>query len=91
MLSDFSGSTFRLFVSKKMLYISLPFTYIGITFAFWSGIYPTTIAQTNKFDYNTHSLTGISAIATGMGQVLGNLIEVVITSSNRWIGEGALF
>lgn len=82
MLSDFSGSTFRLFVSKKMLYISLPFTYIGITFAFWSGIYPTTIAQTNKFDYNTHSLTGISAIATGMGQVLGNLIEA-ITSSDR--------
>uniref|UniRef100_A0A914C0X8 UNC93-like protein MFSD11 n=1 Tax=Acrobeloides nanus TaxID=290746 RepID=A0A914C0X8_9BILA len=68
------SSTFRLFVSKKMLYISLPFTYIGITFAFWSGIYPTTIAQTNKFDYNTHSLTGISAIATGMGQVLAGLI-----------------
>lgn len=42
-----------------MILAAVAFMYTGVELSFWSGIYPTTVANTLKFPYNTYSLNAV--------------------------------
>jgi len=83
-------STFRLLKTKRMIFVSFAFMYTGIELSFWSGIYPTTIANTKKFTYNTYSLTALTAIAQGLGQACSGFLFGILSSKTKRFGRSSI-
>ena len=51
-------SSFKLFVTKEMLLLSVTFFYTGLLLSFWSGVYGPSIANTDAFGSNAKSYNG---------------------------------
>jgi hypothetical protein len=45
--------------------------YAGIEVTFWSGIYSTSLAFTNKFNFSDNTLLAYNAFAVGLGEIVG--------------------
>ncbi|KAE9547278.1 hypothetical protein FO519_009511 [Halicephalobus sp. NKZ332] len=71
-------STFKLMVTKKMLFLALPFIYSGIEMSFASGIYATSISFTKKMATNTKTIMALNGIAQGLGRGTGGLLFGII-------------
>ena len=64
-------STYRLSITKRMIFLAIAFGYTGIGLSFWTGIYPTSISFTEKLASNTKAILALNAIAQGLGQMTG--------------------
>ncbi len=63
--------TFKLSLTFDMFLLTIVFGYTGIELAFSTGIYATCLSFTKQFDYNSHQLVGLAAIANGIGELIG--------------------
>ncbi|CAB3407891.1 unnamed protein product [Caenorhabditis bovis] len=87
--NDSSGElisgTFKLMTTKKMLLLSVVFSYTGIELSFWSAIYPTCISFTRRLGTNTNFLLALNMITSGCGQVTAGLLFGVLGEKLRKI------
>ncbi|XP_044765194.1 UNC93-like protein MFSD11 isoform X2 [Coccinella septempunctata] len=62
----------KLFVTPRMLMLSLAFFYSGIELGFYSGVYSTAVGATSQLT-DAKKLVGLSGVFIGIGEVLGGL------------------
>jgi hypothetical protein len=79
-------TTFKLLQTKEMLLMTVVFMYTGVELSFWSSIYPTCIANTNKLGA-TKSLLALNAIAQGLGQAASGFLFGILSSKTRRFGR----
>ncbi|CCO25662.1 MFS domain-containing protein [Caenorhabditis elegans] len=83
-------STFRLLFTRKMLFLIVIFSYVGIEQSFWTGIYPTCVSFTRKLGYNGNALVALNLICTGIGQVSAGIIFGFLGDKVRKLGRDYL-
>jgi len=67
-------NSFKLFMTKDMMMLSVTFFYTGLQLSIWSGVYPTCVGFTNTFGENRKALATICMIFIAAGEVLGGAI-----------------
>jgi len=67
-------SSWKLFMTKDMLMLSVTFLYTGLQLSIWSGVYPTCVGFTNTFGDNRKALATICMIFIAAGEVLGGAV-----------------
>uniref|UniRef100_A0A914XCW1 UNC93-like protein MFSD11 n=1 Tax=Plectus sambesii TaxID=2011161 RepID=A0A914XCW1_9BILA len=81
-------ATFKLMFSKDMMILSVMFMYSGIELTFWSGIYSTSLAFTNKLaDVAGNNMLAYNAVAIGLGQIMGGTIFGVFGERTNKFGR----
>ncbi|KAI1718617.1 ion channel regulatory protein UNC-93 domain-containing protein [Ditylenchus destructor] len=83
-------STLYLLTTKRMWLLTISFVYIGITLSFWSGIYPTCVASTQKLGVNTRVLLALNTICVGLGQVTSSLLFGLLGAKTRRLGRDGI-
>lgn len=63
-----------LFITPRMLLLSLMFLYTGLLLTFYSGVYSSSIGFTKVLGEFRKSLVGLSGIFIGIGEVIGGII-----------------
>uniref|UniRef100_A0A8D8FB60 UNC93-like protein MFSD11 n=1 Tax=Culex pipiens TaxID=7175 RepID=A0A8D8FB60_CULPI len=63
----------RLFMTKKMLLLSVSFVYTGLALSFFSGVYGASIGFTNAIGSSAKQLVGLNGVFLGVGEVLGGV------------------
>ncbi|KZC07230.1 UNC93-like protein MFSD11 [Dufourea novaeangliae] len=71
---------FGLFVTPKMLLLSLTFVYTGLVLTFYSGVYSSCIGFTKALGEPRKRLVGLSGIFIGIGEVVGGAIFGIFAS-----------
>ncbi|CAL7940837.1 unnamed protein product [Xylocopa violacea] len=71
---------FFLFVTPRMLLLSLTFVYTGLVLTFYSGVYSSSIGFTKAIGDSRKSLVGLSGIFIGIGEVVGGALFGIFTS-----------
>ncbi|XP_018015968.1 UNC93-like protein MFSD11 isoform X1 [Hyalella azteca] len=61
--------SFKLFVTKDMLLLSVTFFYTGLELSFFSGVYSACLSFTQRFP-DPKMLVGLSGISIGVGEIL---------------------
>ncbi|XP_055616683.1 UNC93-like protein MFSD11 [Toxorhynchites rutilus septentrionalis] len=67
-------SAIRLFVTKRMLLLSVSFIYTGLALSFFSGVYGASIGFTNAIGETAKQLVGLNGVFLGVGEVLGGIV-----------------
>lgn len=70
----------RLFLTPRMLILSLTFIYTGLELTFYSGVYSSSVGFTKAMGNNRKSLVGMSGIFIGVGEVVGGAIFGILAS-----------
>ncbi|XP_031558594.1 UNC93-like protein MFSD11 [Actinia tenebrosa] len=65
-------TSFRLFMTKDMILLSLCFAYTGLELTFFSGVYGTSVANTLKIP-SAQKIIGLVGVSIGVGEILGGL------------------
>ncbi|KAK2580548.1 hypothetical protein KPH14_007681 [Odynerus spinipes] len=65
---------FALFITPKMLLLSLTFIYTGLELTFFSGVYSSSIGFTKAMGNSRKRLVGLSGIFVGIGEVVGGAL-----------------
>lgn len=83
---SFLENTFKLLLTRRMLFASVAFAYSGIELSFWSGIYPSCVAFTTKLDTDTTTKLALTVLFVGLGHSVGifkffNFLALI----SRWI------
>jgi len=63
--------SFALLKKPQVWYLCLTFFYTGIFQSFYSGVYGTSIGNTNAFGADAKKLIGISGMLIGLGEIIG--------------------
>lgn len=71
---------FSLFLTTKMLLLSLTFIYTGLVLTFYSGVYSSSIGFTKKIGDSRKRLVGLSGIFIGIGEVIGGAVFGIFAS-----------
>ncbi|XP_076377988.1 UNC93-like protein MFSD11 isoform X1 [Megalopta genalis] len=71
---------FSLFLTLKMLLLSLTFIYTGLVLTFYTGVYSSSIGFTKAIGESRKSLVGLSGIFIGIGEVMGGAIFGIFAS-----------
>lgn len=71
---------FTLFITPRMLLLSLTFIYTGLVLTFYSGIYSSCIGFTEAIGDSRKSLIGLSGIFIGIGEVIGGALFGIFSS-----------
>ncbi|XP_065089068.1 UNC93-like protein MFSD11 [Ochlerotatus camptorhynchus] len=66
-------SAVRLFLTKRMLLLSVAFIYTGLALSFFSGVYGASIGFTNAIGESAKQLVGLNGVFLGVGEVLGGV------------------
>nr|XP_029713910.1 UNC93-like protein MFSD11 [Aedes albopictus] len=64
----------RLFMTKRMLQLSVTFIYTGLALSFFSGVYGASIGFTEAIGESAKQLVGLNGVFLGVGEVLGGVI-----------------
>ncbi|KAI1721802.1 UNC93-like protein MFSD11 [Ditylenchus destructor] len=83
-------STLYLLTTKRMWLLTISFIYAGIMLSFWSGIYPTCVASTQKLGGNTRILLALNTICLGLGQVASGLLFGLLGAKTRRLGRDGI-
>lgn len=74
----------KLFVTPRMLMLSLAFFYSGIELGFYSGVYSTAVGATLNLS-DSKKLVGLSGVFIGIGEVLGGLCFGILgKKTTKW-------
>ena len=71
---------FSLFLTPRMLLLSLTFVYTGLVLTFYSGVYSSSIGFTKAMGTPRKSLIGLSGIFIGIGEVVGGALFGIFAS-----------
>lgn len=71
---------FKLFITPRLLLLSLTFIYTGLALTFYSGVYSNSIGFTKAMGEKRKSLVGLSGIFIGVGEVVGGAIFGILAS-----------
>ncbi|XP_053975322.1 UNC93-like protein MFSD11 [Hylaeus volcanicus] len=71
---------FSLFLTSKMLLLSLTFVYTGLVLTFYSGVYSSCIGFTTAMGKPRKGLVGLSGIFIGIGEVFGGALFGIFAS-----------
>lgn len=71
---------FSLFLTPKMLLLSLTFVYTGLVLTFYSGVYSSSIGFTRALGESRKRLVGLSGIFIGIGEVVGGALFGIFAS-----------
>ncbi|OAD61680.1 UNC93-like protein MFSD11 [Eufriesea mexicana] len=71
---------FALFITPRMLLLSLTFVYTGLVLTFYSGVYSASIGFTCEMGPMRKSLVGLSGIFIGIGEVIGGALFGIFAS-----------
>lgn len=63
----------RLFLTKRMLLLSVSFIYTGLALSFFSGVYGASIGFTTAIGESAKQLVGLNGVFLGVGEVLGGV------------------
>ncbi|KAF2897951.1 hypothetical protein ILUMI_08226 [Ignelater luminosus] len=75
----------KLFITKKMLLLTVTFFYTGIELSFFSGVYSSSIGFTLQLGEAAKELVGLSGIMIGLGEVLGGALFGILGSKfTKW-------
>lgn len=75
----------KLFITKRMILLSITFFYTGIELSFYSGVYSPSIGFTKQFGSISTQLIGLSGIFIGLGEVIGGaLFGILGAKTTRW-------
>lgn len=66
-------SAVRLFLTKRMMLLSIAFIYTGLALSFFSGVYGASIGFTNAIGESAKQLVGLNGVFLGVGEVLGGV------------------
>lgn len=69
-----------LFITPRMLLLSLTFIYTGLVLTFFSGVYSASIGFTYEMGPMRKSLVGLSGIFIGIGEVIGGALFGIFAS-----------
>jgi len=64
-------STFKLLGTIPMLLLAVVFIYTGLELTFWSGVYGTSLSNTQAFGGNGKEILAINIIFLGLGEIVG--------------------
>lgn len=67
-------SAVRLFMTKRMLQLSVTFVYTGLALSFFSGVYGASIGFTEAIGESAKQLVGLNGVFLGVGEVLGGVV-----------------
>lgn len=67
-------SAVRLFMTKRMLQLSVTFIYTGLALSFFSGVYGASIGFTKAIGESAKQLVGLNGVFLGVGEVLGGVV-----------------
>lgn len=70
----------RLFLTPRMLILSLTFAYTGLELTFYSGVYSSSIGFTEALGEERKRLVGLSGIFIGVGEVVGGAVFGILAS-----------
>lgn len=71
---------FRLFLTPRMLLLSLTFVYTGLELTFYSGVYSNSVGFIKAMGSKRKSLVGLSGIFIGVGEVAGGAIFGILAA-----------
>lgn len=77
----------RLFVTGKMMLLSITFFYAGLVLTFFSGVYSSAIGFTLEMGTNAKSLVGLSGICVGVGEVVAGALFGILASKTARFGR----
>uniref|UniRef100_A0A914C6Z4 UNC93-like protein MFSD11 n=1 Tax=Acrobeloides nanus TaxID=290746 RepID=A0A914C6Z4_9BILA len=77
---DIMKLTTKLFFTKKSILISIGSAHSGILLCFWSGIFPTAVAFTQKLGdgFEKSTIIALTVLFTGLGQLSGGIILTIL-------------
>ncbi len=78
-------SPFRLLSNKHMLLVIPAAMYNGMEIAFFTSIYPTSVAFSEAFGGDTRKLVGVAGILIGVGTLVGGLFFGVLVDRLQFI------
>ncbi|XP_014481353.1 PREDICTED: UNC93-like protein MFSD11 [Dinoponera quadriceps] len=70
----------KLFLTPRMLILSLTFIYTGLELTFYSGVYSNSIGFTKAMGDQRKRLLGLSGIFIGVGEVVGGAVFGILAS-----------
>ncbi|EFN87369.1 UNC93-like protein MFSD11 [Harpegnathos saltator] len=70
----------KLFLTPRMLILSLTFIYTGLELTFYSGVYSSSVGFTVAMGEKRKSFVGLSGIFIGVGEVVGGAIFGILAS-----------
>ncbi|XP_012268568.1 UNC93-like protein MFSD11 [Athalia rosae] len=77
----------RLFVTGKMMLLSITFFYAGLVLTFFSGVYSSSVGFTKAMGDNAKSLVGLSGICIGCGEVVAGALFGILASKTARFGR----
>ena len=66
--------SWNVFRTADMMLLSVCFFYTGLELTFWSGVYTTSVGNTEAFGAQGKRLIGLVGIFTGVGEILGGAV-----------------
>lgn len=79
--------SFRLFITGKMMLLSITFFYAGLILTFFSGVYSSSIGFTKAMGDDAKSLVGLSGICIGVGEVVAGALFGILASKTARFGR----
>lgn len=76
---------FKLLTNKHMLLVIPAAMYNGMEIAFFTSIYPTSVAFSEAFGGDTRKLVGVAGILIGVGTLVGGLFFGVLVDKIKFI------
>lgn len=77
----------KLFLTRKIMLLSLTFIYTGLALTFFSGVYSSSIGFTIGMGDKRKSLVGLSGICIGIGEVVGGAIFGILATRQGTFGK----
>uniref|UniRef100_H2YJY8 UNC93-like protein MFSD11 n=1 Tax=Ciona savignyi TaxID=51511 RepID=H2YJY8_CIOSA len=66
--------SWKLFLTRDMMILSITFFYTGLELTFFSGVYSTCVGATERFGEDSDKLVGLTGIMIGVGEILGGAL-----------------
>ncbi|KAH7702592.1 Ion channel regulatory protein, partial [Aphelenchoides avenae] len=82
-------STLKLAAEKPMLFMAVVFAVSGLKLSFKSGIFPTSIAFTQRMEGDMKTVLALSTILGGLGQSTAGIVFGILNKKN-WIGRSTI-
>ncbi|XP_015511417.1 UNC93-like protein MFSD11 [Neodiprion lecontei] len=79
--------SFRLFITWKMMLLSITFFYAGLVLTFYSGVYSASIGFTQAMGSESKKLVGLSGIFIGVGEVVAGALFGILASKTVRFGR----
>lgn len=79
--------SFRLFITGRMILLSITFFYAGLVLTFFSGVYSASIGFTKAMGPEAKRLVGLSGICIGVGEVVAGALFGILASKTSRFGR----